>query len=40
MIVEQRTYTIYPGKTPEYLRLYESEGMPIQTKTGSIYAQW
>ena len=32
MIVEQRTYTLYPGKTPEYLRLYESEGMAIQTR--------
>jgi hypothetical protein len=32
MIVEQRTYTLHPGKTPEYLRLYESEGMAIQTR--------
>jgi len=30
MIVEQRTYTLHPGKTAEYLRLYESEGMAIQ----------
>jgi NIPSNAP protein len=32
MIVEQRTYTLFPGKTPEYLRLYENEGMAIQTR--------
>lgn len=30
MIVEHRTYTLFPGKTPEYLRLYETEGMAIQ----------
>ncbi|HEV3178803.1 MAG TPA: NIPSNAP family protein [Stellaceae bacterium] len=32
MIVEQRTYTLFAGKTAEYLRLYESEGMAIQTR--------
>jgi len=32
MIVEQRTYTLHVGKVPEYLRLYESEGMAIQTR--------
>ena len=31
MIVEQRTYTLHPGKSAEYLRHYESEGMAIQT---------
>ena len=30
MIVEQRTYTLKPGATPEYLRLYEHEGLAIQ----------
>ena len=30
MIIEQRTYTLYPGKVPEYLRLYEQEGLAIQ----------
>jgi len=30
MIVEQRTYTLYPGKTSEYLKLYEEEGFSIQ----------
>lgn len=32
MIVEQRTYTLHVGKVPEYLRLYEAEGMAIQTR--------
>jgi hypothetical protein len=32
MIVEQRTYTLHPGKSAEYLRHYESEGMAIQTR--------
>lgn len=30
MIVEQRTYTLHPGKTAEYLELYEREGLHIQ----------
>jgi len=30
MIVEQRTYTLHPGKVPEYMRLYQAEGLAIQ----------
>lgn len=30
MIVEQRMYTLYPGKTAAYLKLYEAEGLPLQ----------
>ena len=30
MIVEQRTYTLKPGATPKYMRLYENEGLAIQ----------
>ncbi len=30
MIVEQRTYTLLPGATPEYMRLYADEGLAIQ----------
>ena len=30
MIVEQRTYTLRPGATGEYLRAYENEGFAIQ----------
>jgi len=32
MIVEERIYTLHPGKVPEYLRLYEAEGLAIQTR--------
>lgn len=32
MIVDQRTYTLKPGAVPAYLKLYETEGMPIQTR--------
>ncbi len=30
MIVEERIYTLHAGKAPEYLRLYEAEGLEIQ----------
>jgi hypothetical protein len=30
VIVEMREYTLHPGKVPEYLRLYEQEGLAIQ----------
>ena len=32
MIVELREYTLHAGKVPEYLRLYEREGLDIQRK--------
>jgi hypothetical protein len=32
MIVEERIYTLFVGKAPEYLDLYEREGLPIQTR--------
>jgi hypothetical protein len=30
MIIEQRTYTLHPGKVPEYMRHYEAEGLTVQ----------
>ena len=30
MIVEQRTYTLKPGATADYLKAYENEGFAIQ----------
>ena len=30
MIVEMRTYTIQPGSTPEYFKVYETMGMEAQ----------
>jgi NIPSNAP len=32
MLVELRTYTTCPGKVPEYLKLYEAEGLAIQQR--------
>ena len=32
MFVEERIYTLETGKVPEYLRLYEQEGLAIQTR--------
>lgn len=31
MIVEERIYTLQPGKVPEYLKAYAEEGIRIQT---------
>lgn len=30
MIIEQRTYSFIPGKLPEFLKVYEELGAPIQ----------
>jgi len=32
VFVEERIYTLETGKVPEYLRLYEEEGLAIQTR--------
>ena len=32
MILEQRDYHVYTGKLPEVVRLYETEGIPIQSE--------
>jgi hypothetical protein len=32
MLVEERTYTTYPGKWREYLALYEAEGLAVQRR--------
>ena len=32
MFVEERIYTLHPGKTPAYLKLYQEEGLAIQTR--------
>lgn len=32
MLVEQRVYTIKPGRVTEYLALYEREGFAVQCK--------
>jgi NIPSNAP len=30
VIVEERIYRLHPGKVPEYLRIYEAEGLAVQ----------
>ena len=30
MLIDHRTYTIFPGRTLEYLSIYEKEGLPVQ----------
>jgi len=32
MFVEERIYTVVPGKAPDFLKLYENEGMAIQAR--------
>lgn len=32
MIVELRTYTLHPGKVPDFLRIYVAEGLEVQTR--------
>jgi hypothetical protein len=32
VIIEKRTYTLHPGKTQEFLALYEAEGLALHTK--------
>jgi hypothetical protein len=32
VIVEERIYTLHAGQAPEYLRLYEAEGLEIQRR--------
>jgi hypothetical protein len=32
MYVEERMYTLQVGKGPEYLKLYEQEGLAVQTR--------
>ncbi len=32
MIVEERIYTLHVGKTAELVKLYETEGIPIQSR--------
>ncbi len=32
MIIDHRTYTFHPRKIPDFLEIYEREGLPIQLK--------
>lgn len=32
MLIEKRTYTLYPGKMQDFLAIYEAEGLALHTK--------
>lgn len=40
MLVEMRTYTITPGKVPEFLDIYEREGLCIITRYARLVGCW
>lgn len=40
MIFEQRTYRIQPGRAPEFLKIYEAEGLGIITKYARLVGCW
>ena len=40
MLVEKRTYTLHPGKAPEYLRIYTESGMEIQRRILGNLVGW
>ena len=40
MIVEMRTYQIQPGKAPEFLKIYQANGLHIITKYAQLIGCW
>jgi hypothetical protein len=40
MLVEMRTYQITPGKAPEFLAIYEREGLGIITRYARLQGCW
>ena len=40
MIFEHRTYRVQPGKAPEFLKLYETEGLPIISRYAKLIGCW
>jgi NIPSNAP len=40
MLVEMRTYQITAGKVPEFLSIYEREGLPIITRYAHLQGCW
>jgi hypothetical protein len=40
MIFEQRTYQVQPGKAAEFLKLYESEGLPLISRYARLKGCW
>ncbi len=40
MIVEMRTYQIQPGKAPEFLKIYQTNGLHIITQYAQLIGCW
>ncbi len=40
MIYEHRTYRVFAGKAPEFLKLYEGDGLPIITRYAKLVGCW
>ena len=40
MILEMRTYQVQPGRAPEFLRVYEQDGLPIITRYARLVGCW
>ncbi|HTJ59287.1 MAG TPA: NIPSNAP family protein [Devosiaceae bacterium] len=40
MIFEQRIYEVQAGKAPEFLRIYEAEGLAIITRYARLVGCW
>lgn len=40
MILEERVYTMHPGKAPEFVKAYQAEGMAIQKRNLGTMFGW
>lgn len=40
MILEMRTYQVQAGKAPEFLKIYQSDGLHIITKYAKLIGCW
>jgi len=40
MICEMRTYQLHPGKAPEFLKLYQQNGLPLISRYARLVGCW
>ena len=40
MILEMRTYQVHPGKAPEFLKIYQANGLHIITRYAKLVGCW
>ena len=40
MIYEMRTYQVQPGKAPEFLSMYQKDGLPLITRYATLIGCW